>query len=247
LCHPISYFNAALSGLEYGIDRNGDEYRNELNSVASTHILALDIDLENRVSYCGPAIIESKLVMLVGPTRLGTNVDSVLDSDAVLEAVQKNEAATAATGISFNGRNSIRADWEPFAPEVTKSLSKILQVEIAVNPNFDAVSSAMQTAAAKDSEIRSDWDHNLGSFMRDYFSGLESQLKSSDFHEDELLREGFTEAVSKNEVAFRIVEELKHSSYCEVVVEDGTLYLQTTAQRFGTNTGDIAEGLVDRL
>lgn len=56
---------------------------------------------------------------------------------------------------------------------------------------------------------------------------LASRLERRNFGEDDMMPEGFTEAVSKGLVAFRIVgeDELNDSSN-ECVIEDGVLYLQ---------------------
>ena len=48
------------------------------------------------------------------------------------------------------------------------------------------------------------------------------------YFSDEMLSEGFQEAVSKNEVVFRIIDKLKYDNYCECVIEDGILYLQVS-------------------
>lgn len=82
---------------------------------------------------------------------------------------------------------------------------------------------------------------------REYFDGFVSQLNWQKFEDDDMLQEGFKEAVDKNEVALRIVDKLQQGSYCEAVVEDGILWLQSTPTRWGTNISNAAENLVDKL
>jgi len=74
-------------------------------------------------------------------------------------------------------------------------------------------------------------------------------MKYQKFGEDDLLQEGFLEAVPELEFVFRIVDKLKDkdSSYCEVELADGKLYLQCPAQRWGVNIDYIGSKLVDLL
>lgn len=65
--------------------------------------------------------------------------------------------------------------------------------------------------------------------------------------EDEMVREGLLEAVTTNEYVFRVVDKLKYDSYCEVEIADGVLYLQCTAENFGTNIDYVAQKLMDQL
>lgn len=43
--------------------------------------------------------------------------------------------------------------------------------------------------------------------------------------EDDLIREGFNEAVEYEQARFRLVDKLKYDSYGECDIEDGVLYL----------------------
>ncbi|RYP14317.1 hypothetical protein DL765_006482 [Monosporascus sp. GIB2] len=51
--------------------------------------------------------------------------------------------------------------------------------------------------------------------------GRTSALKWQKFEDDELLREGFCEAVNKGEIVFRIVDKLVERLYSEPMIEDG--------------------------
>lgn len=62
-----------------------------------------------------------------------------------------------------------------------------------------------------------------------------------------MLQEGFNEAVDKSTITLRIVDKLKYAKYCEVVVEDGTLYVQTTVEQYGIAIPDAAAKIVDQL
>jgi hypothetical protein len=58
--------------------------------------------------------------------------------------------------------------------------------------------------------------------LHDYFNSLVSQMEREKFSSDDLLREGFAEAVPKGIVKLRVVEKIQ-GAYNELLVEDGTL------------------------
>ena len=96
-------------------------------------------------------------------------------------------------------------------------------------------------------DVRDDWERNLGSFAKGYYESFVSVLEREKFGEDELLREGFEEAVEKGIVKLRIVEKLVNGSYNEILLEEGTVVMQTVPNYFGTNIYDTAAKLVDIL
>jgi hypothetical protein len=60
--------------------------------------------------------------------------------------------------------------------------------------------------------------------------------------------EGFNELVTANEATFRVVDKLTgSSSYNQVLIEDGKLFIQTTPSNFGTNVSYACEKIVDIL
>lgn len=74
-------------------------------------------------------------------------------------------------------------------------------------------------------DARDDWETNLGGFTLSYFESFVSVLERKKFAEDELLREGFAEAVEKGIVRFRVVDKLP-SGYNEIVLDDGAVAIQ---------------------
>jgi hypothetical protein len=54
-------------------------------------------------------------------------------------------------------------------------------------------------------------------------------LENQKFGSDDLLQEGFQEAINKNEIALKIVDKLDcGGSYNEVVIKDGVLIVQVS-------------------
>jgi hypothetical protein len=195
-----------------------------------------------RFSYGGCDVADGKLRILFNEKNLGSNIDNCCQQDVLFKALN---AAPGDAPLSFTVRNGIRTDYDPKIAEVRTKIATLLGKtadEITLNPNFDAVFAKL-AAANKDD----DWQGNVGSFIFKYFESLEYQMKYQKVGEDDMVQEGVLEAVSTNEYAFRIVDKLTYDSYCEVVIEDGVLYLQCTASNFGTNIDYVAQKLTDQL
>ncbi|KAI5859929.1 hypothetical protein GGS23DRAFT_254771 [Durotheca rogersii] len=244
------YIDSAIRRLEDFASGAGEAGLQDLNEICSAHVLTMDLDDQKRVRYCGVNVDDGgRLRILFAPGYLGTNIGDAVEKSGLLQALN---AAPRPSGsaLSFVARWSVRKDYEPDAEEIRGRIAATLGLpDVRLNPNFEAVFAALKAEADKGdrSELRSDWESCLGSFVKLYFDTLATRLKDQKFDQDDLLREGFQEAVDKSEIAFRIVDKLKYKSYCEVDIEDGVLYLQCTAKRWGTNIGDVAEGLIDRL
>lgn len=163
-----------------------------------------------------------------------------------------NEAAPAADEarpMSYKARTSVRQDYEPAIEATRKKLADMLEKpDLKLTPNFEANFAAIKAAAAKkNSGVRDDWEGSIGNMARLYFEGAAYQMDYQKFGDDEMLREGFNEAVEKGEIGLRVVEKLTYGSYNEVVIEDGVCWLQTTAANYGTNVDYAAEKLLDQL
>lgn len=83
--------------------------------------------------------------------------------------------------------------------------------------------------------------------MRDFFDGVILIVDWQKFHSDNVLREGFNEAVSKGIIAFSLFDNLNYANSCKVVVKYGTLFIQSTPEHYGVNIGDTAQRLIDQL
>lgn len=220
----------------------------EVNEIASAHVLTLDVDEESRFSYCGADIVDGKLRILFNAQNLGVNINDALSESNLLAAL--NNAPTDKP-LSFSARFGISNDYEPNVAAVQHSIAELLgkqDGEITLNPNFEETFAKLKEASSnKKNDIRDDWQNNLGSFTVKYWEGLAYQMKYQKVGEDELIQEGFLEAVSTLEFKFRLVDTLKYGSYGEVVIEDGILYVQAKPETFGVNVDYIAEKLIDQL
>ncbi|EFQ31760.1 uncharacterized protein GLRG_06735 [Colletotrichum graminicola M1.001] len=241
------YVSSAISNLKTFASTYGDDGKAELNSICHARSLLLDLDdrpdKSARVTYCGVLVREGgKLAIVFSEGKLGTNADYAVDGPGLLKALNDAPPAPGSdNAMSYAARTSIE--------ETRKKLADMLErPDVVLVPNFEANFARLREAAKKKgSEVRDDWEGNLGGFTRMYFEGLEYQMAYQKFGDDDLLREGFNEAVEKGEFHFRIVDKMAYGTYGEVVVEDGTIYVQTRAHHFGSNVNYAAEKILDQL
>ncbi|KAK0657020.1 hypothetical protein B0T16DRAFT_50502 [Cercophora newfieldiana] len=244
-----AYVEGAIYQVKYLTGRY-DSLAAEINEIANAKVLTLDADESepSRFSYSGADVAEGKLRMLFNPKSLGVNIDYSLQEANLFAALN---GAPTEKPISFQARLSIRSDYEPTIAATQHQLAEILgksDDEIKITPNFeDTFAKLAAYKKTKGSDLRDDWETCLGSFTLKYLEGLVWQMKSQKFNDDEMLQEGFIEAVPSLEFVFRIVDKLKTGTYGEVEISDGKLYIQAPAERWGTNVDYIAEKLIDLL
>ncbi|KAI1169714.1 hypothetical protein F4777DRAFT_192250 [Nemania sp. FL0916] len=242
------YFDYASRRLDEFKNTFGDDGVNELNSICYAHVMVLDVDEEKRFTYCGPNVLNGQLRLLFAPDKLATNIESCLERDQLLKALNEAPGPEGAA-MSYAARTGIRKDFDPKIAKVQARIAELLaKPDIKLIPNFEAnFAKLLDESKVKKNGLNPDWQLQFGAWTRMYFEGLVSGLEWQKFEDDELLQEGFHEMVDKGEVVFRVVDALKEGSYNECVVEDGILYLQTTPKKWGSNISDVASGLVDKL
>ena len=202
-----------------------------------------------KISYTGCEISGGVLRILFAKDALGSNVsDSLLNlSDAI------NEAGTSAddTSLNFNARSSIRLDYEPAISAVKGRFERLLSLPVfEIEPNFERNYAALHSYARTNKSgypLRDDWQNSLGEITLEYFTNFVKVMEEKRFGDDELLREGFNEAVEKNQIALRVVDKLVKGHYNEPIVENGVLYIQTKAEFWATNVIDPAYELINVL
>ncbi|CAK7217022.1 hypothetical protein SEUCBS140593_003064 [Sporothrix eucalyptigena] len=243
-----SYADGAVYMLKYFADKQGAEGVAELNAIAHAHTITLDVDEAGTNTYNGCEVKDGKLVILFNEKNFGVNTGQAFEVDKVLAALNAAPPAPGGDGapkLSFAARNSIRNDYEPKAEEIRQKIVKLLgREDIKLEPNFEGL---YATLSANKTKVDSDYESRMGYLVGEYFDGLAYLMQYQKFGEDDMLQEGFNEAVETGIITFRIVDQLKYGSYCEVVIEDGKLYVQSNLDRYGVNTGQAAEKLVDQL
>jgi len=236
-----SYVSDTIHYLKSFLEEHGELGRDEINGLCSEHKITMEMDAEGKVSYCGVGIYDGTLRILFGPDNLGVNISHVLSNleDAL-------SSAPLDSPLSSSARHSIALDYDGKIDETRDRIVKQLaNPSIKLDPNWSVVFAALK-ADPKVKENREDWEKSLGSMMVYYFKALADSLEYRNFGDDELLREGFEESVSKGEIKFRFVKDLG-SEYNGLAVEDGILYLQTETRNWATNTHNIADKIVEVL
>jgi len=240
-----SYIEGAVYKLKYILGSNEEQMKSEINGICHAHSITLDVDESGKISYSGCEVVDGKLELRFNAKNLWSNSGDCLDQSTFFAALNRAPAAPGkAAPMNFQARHSVQKEYEPKIEEQRKQLAEMLQCEeLKFNPNFEDVFAKL-TAAGKQVD---NWDQRIGYYVGSYFEGLVYKMKYLKFGEDDMLREGFQEAVDKNEVCFRVVDKLVKGSYCETVIEGGVLYIQTIPSRYGTNVGDAADKLIDQL
>ncbi|KAL2210776.1 hypothetical protein CC79DRAFT_541079 [Sarocladium strictum] len=237
------YFEAAHRRLSSYLDKHGESAKKEINEACTAHTLTLDVNLDQDFLYNGVVITsDGKLALLFNADRLAVNIDDCIEDPKLTKALN-NASASSGSAMSFVARTSIETEWNPESERITKAISEIFQTEVTIEPNFQETYDKLKAAKGE-----GDWEQNIGNFTRYYFDALEKALTRQKFDSDDMMREALVEAVEKNKVVFRIVEEGEMKKlYNEPAFEDGVLYLQTTTDRWGSNIDDVADGMVDLL
>ncbi|CAK7237013.1 hypothetical protein SBRCBS47491_009832 [Sporothrix bragantina] len=245
-----SYAEGAMDALIYFAGRQGEEAVAELNTIAHAHTITMDLDEEGKNTYNGCKVADDgKLVILFSHANFGVNVGQAFEVDKVLKALNEAPPAPGADApkLSFAARTGIRDDYESKAEEIRGKFVKMLgREDIKLEPNFEELY-AVLSKPENVKIVGDDYEGRMGFLLREYFDGVAYQMNYQKFGEDDMLQEGFNEAVETGIITFRVVDKLKYGSYCECVIEDGKLYVQANIERYGVNTGQAAEKLVDQL
>ena len=224
-----------------------DSVKAEINKLASEHVMTLEVDDQKRFNYCGSVISDSKWRLVFLPNRLSHNLRDAANEENITKAL--NEAGKTAGGVSFVSRQNIEKDYEPFIADVSSSIEGILGKPLKLEPNFDEnFAKVLQESQKPKTDLARHWEKAFGKFTIGYFKGLQSQLEWQKFKGDDMLTEGFFDAVDKETVVIRIVDKLEGANRRnEAVIKDGVLYIQTTAGQWGVNANDAANKLTDML
>ncbi|KAI8656281.1 hypothetical protein NCS56_01231500 [Fusarium sp. Ph1] len=213
------YVKAAVSNFRTFVNNLGEAHKDELNKICTTHMLTMAANANGKTDYCSCEVSpDGELVMVFHPEKLGVNIDNALMTDFVKDAL---DAAPLDPGpMSYRVRMQA-LKYQERIKEKQEELNAMLQKEDAVE----------------------NWRYGTGDQIRWYFGALVSRMNGDGFGTNDVLREGFLEAVEKNKIAFRVVDKTEET-YNEYVIEDGVFYIQTTPSRFGVNidrTGPLAE------
>ncbi|RMZ86778.1 hypothetical protein DV736_g5994, partial [Chaetothyriales sp. CBS 134916] len=238
------YINRLVDNVRQFVGKFGDDGKADLNSTVTQHVVDLGPQDSTSFTY-GGLVVEKGVLRLVyaAPRYFAANTDSV--SQDIAGALKTANAASAnSQAYNLVARNSVRDDYNSKVDEVREKIASLVGVkEIKLAPHFEENAEAL----SKSKDSPNDWDGILGKATLSYFKGFAYQLTRAGFENDDLLQEGFQEAISKKEIALRVVDKLEKGTYNEVVVKDGVAILQTTPRYWWTNVDDVGLNILDLL
>ena len=212
----------------------------------------MDVTSKEGISYTTSDITSGLLRILFVEKYLGTNVRDSLDN--LSEAINEAGTSSGDNSLDFKARSSIKQDYDPKVGPVKAKYEKLLDLPtFDLEPNWEhnyaAISAWIENPKNKPSAWwPREWKKTFGRFTLDYFSNFVGVMENKGFGSDEMVQEGFKDAVEKNQIALRVVDQLKKGKgYNECVIENGVLYIQTTPEFWATNVGDPAYELMDLL
>ncbi|KAF7370523.1 hypothetical protein MSAN_00684300 [Mycena sanguinolenta] len=230
----VEGFISALKTFMTKFEDNGKEF---FNAAVTQSELTLTVNtLGDKAETIDSAVKDGVYCILFHQERLGYN-QSWLDS-TMLPAIE----SAPREGFSLSAKNSIENDYEAEIEELQEEINKLCGADFTLDPNFEENYKALTAAGDK---VSSDWQKSIGGTVLRYFQGLKYQLECQGFKDDTMLQEGLQEVVETKTFKVRVVP--KANSTTETVLEDGVIYLQCDADRWGYNANYMGEGLIKLL
>lgn len=241
-----SYVEKTIGNLKTYIDKFGADGLEELNKVASAHVITMAEATDPAVTYSGCDIHEGTLRILFGKGNWGSNVDQCTNIDRLPIAVNKAGAATSA--LDFDTRRGIKEDYDTKIGALKTRFETTLAIQgLVLDPNFEANYAKLSAAAAAGTSLPRDWQKRLGGHAHLYFENLAKSLEAEGFAQDDMLQEGLADVMDKSLVKLEVVDTVSNGSYNETVPEDGTLFIRVTPKYWSANVGNVGKGLVKLL
>lgn len=246
--------SALIEHLSKFKDQHGEMGINELNAVASAHTVIIAPTEDPAITRSGTDITAGALRIVFRPGNLGTNIgDAAANlSVTVNKAGLANSIGDAESALDFQARSDIARNWDAKLPQLIQSFQEALGLPVfTLSPNFEANAAKLaawdKTHRKGTYPLRNDWLQRFGEHTYGYFEGAFEMLKYRKFDEDDMLKEGFAEAIEKNELSLQVVDSLKRRSCNEAEVVEGVLVMKTVPESWTSNISDVLEDVIDLL
>ena len=263
----LRHIRDLLSHLATFKDKHGQASIDELNSLVTTHTVIIAHTEDESVKRNGTDIDLANGIFRIVFREGGLGVNTYDACADIAGTVNKASLAAASKqgggeepALGFQARSDIRTEWDAKLPELQKGFQDVLATSVfTLSPNFEENAAklfAYEKAHRKPGvgrgydkcELRDDWRNRIGEFTFQYFDDGLRALKWKNFDSDDMLQEGFKDAVEKNEIALKVVDELPEGkSYNTSVIEGGVLVMKTTPSAWAVNVGDAMTNVVDIL
>ena len=258
-----------MSNLKRYVDKHGAEGIEELNNVASTHTVVIGVTENPKINYCGTEITPDGVLRIVFKEgNLGVNVsDATQDIAGAVNAAGKAKAAAGGGSVlDFAAKSNISREWDAKVSDLQNEFQDMLGLPlITLSPEFENNAAKLAAyeaqynkthryASQRDSDaLRDDWLSRIGEFTYQYFESALKLMQDKGFGTDDMVQEGFKEAVEKNEISLQVIDGTlptgkgKGSSYNEASIDNGVLVLRTTPRNWTVNLSDATVYLIDLL
>ncbi|THU90582.1 hypothetical protein K435DRAFT_781165 [Dendrothele bispora CBS 962.96] len=232
-----NYATGFIYCLKYYVEKYGDEGKDHFNGAVSQSEISVGVNtLGDKAPTISCEVRDGVFWILFHPTSLGYNCDYI--GDAMLAAIE----AAPCEGLSLRAKHSVDEDYESKIDELQEELGKLIGMpDVTLDPNWDENFKALKEGVKDEG-----WQTSFGRAVFDYFEGFKSQLGYQGFKDDEMLQEGLADVFSSKKIVLRVLPKIK-KSYNEAVIEDGTVYLQTTPSNWWVNVSQTGEGFIDLL
>ncbi|KAG6909389.1 hypothetical protein DXG01_000689 [Tephrocybe rancida] len=233
------YVEGFIDALKWYVEKFGDEGKAHFNEAVTQSELSVNVnELGEKAETISADVKDGVFRILFHHTKLGYNQSYL--RDYLLKAIESVPRA----GFSIVAKNSIEEHYNSEIEELTTTIAEYLALpDVVLDPNFEANYEAL-TAGKTDK----DWHERFGKATFAYFSdGLKYQLERQGFKGDDMLQEGLAELVTTKTFQIRVVKKTKNNATIETVLENGTVYIQMTPDKWWYNASDAGSGLVDLL
>jgi len=122
----------------------------------------------------------------------------------------------------------------------------VITLQPIFEQNFAALAAYQSSGRASTSWPR-EWQKQLGKATLNYFEKFADKLESLGFGKDDMLQEGFKDAVERNEVGLCVVEKVVNGHYNGCCFEGGVCKMQTTPEFWTANVRDTAAEIANLL
>jgi hypothetical protein len=222
----FSYVTSLIGELENYIRRYGDDGILKLNSVCFTHSIRLAA--EESSDYPGCDIKDGSLRILFQEKFLGANCSSGIwgFEQAVNNAVDPTENNSS---ISFIAAQSLKRKFDTQIEAVRLKAASMLQFpSIKLTGDFETIFTKLKAAPKPAPEYWISQEKLLGDVAFEYFRNAFLEEVRIEFSNDDMSCEAFRDAVFRDEVRLRMVDEIsgRNGFDFEAVLEEGVLYIQ---------------------
>lgn len=144
------YMEPFIKNTKKFLEKYGDDGKEELNTIVSSHSIAFGPQDSTKFSY-GGLVIENDVLRIVynAPKSFASNVDEV--TAGLAEALKKASLASG-SGSAYDivARNGVKEKYDPNIEDVRKKIETLTGATgIVLNPNFEKNAEAL----SKDSKV----------------------------------------------------------------------------------------------